>query len=134
MVERPPGAGPPLIASTFASPMNCIFCKIAAGEIPSNLVYQDEHAVAFPDIHPAAPVHVLVVPRKHVQSVAHLADTDLELAGSLLLAARTVAEQAGVADAGYRVIINIGDEGGQTVPHLHLHVVGGRQLTGHGTA
>ncbi|HEY0153965.1 MAG TPA: histidine triad nucleotide-binding protein [Longimicrobium sp.] len=113
---------------------DCIFCKIAAGEIPSKLVYQGEHVVAFPDIHPAAPVHVLVVPRKHVQSVAHLADTDLELAGHLLLAARTVAEQAGVAESGYRVVINIGNEGGQTVPHLHLHVIGGRQLTGHGTA
>ncbi len=113
---------------------DCIFCKIAAGEIPSKLVYQDDQVVAFPDIHPAAPVHVLVVPRKHVQSVAHLADGDLELAGRLLLAARTVAEQAGVAESGYRVVINIGDEGGQTVPHLHLHVIGGRQLTGHGTA
>jgi histidine triad (HIT) family protein len=112
----------------------CIFCRIAAGEIPSNLVYQDDLVVAFPDIHPAAPVHVLVVPRKHVQSVAHLADEDAELAGRLLLAARTVAEQAGVARSGYRVITNIGDEGGQTVPHLHLHVIGGKQLTGHGTA
>lgn len=134
MVERPPGAGR-LTASTRETPMNdCIFCKIAAGEIPSKLVYQDDQVVAFPDIHPAAPVHVLVVPRKHVQSVAHLADADLELAGRLLLAARTVAEQAGVAESGYRVVINIGDEGGQTVPHLHLHVIGGRQLTGHGTA
>ena len=113
---------------------DCIFCRIAAGEIPSKLVYQDDQVVAFPDIHPAAPVHVLVVPRKHVPSVAHLADGDQELSGRLLLAARTVAEQAGVAGSGYRVIINIGDEGGQTVPHLHLHVIGGRQLTGHGTA
>lgn len=113
---------------------DCIFCKIAAGEIPSKLVYEDDLVVAFPDIHPAAPVHLLVVPRKHVQSVAHLADSDQELAGRLLLVARTVAAQAGVAESGYRVIINIGDEGGQTVPHLHVHVIGGRQLTGHGTA
>ena len=113
---------------------DCIFCRIAAGEIPSNLVYQDDHVVAFPDIHPAAPVHVLVVPRKHVESIAHLEDGDLEIAGRLMLAARTVAQQAGVAESGYRVIANIGREGGQTVPHLHLHVIGGRQLTGHGTA
>lgn len=114
--------------------MNCIFCKIAAGEIPSNLVYQDEHVVAFPDISPAAPVHILVIPRKHVDSIGHLEDTDLELAGRLMLAARTVAQQAGVAESGYRVVANIGAHGGQTVPHLHLHVMGGRQLSGHGTA
>ena len=113
---------------------DCIFCKIAAGEIPSKLVYEDDAVVAFPDIHPAAPVHLLVVPRKHVQSVAHLTDADQDLAGRLMLVARTVAEQAGVAESGYRVIINVGDEGGQTVPHLHVHVIGGRQLTGHGTA
>ncbi|MBD0321318.1 MAG: histidine triad nucleotide-binding protein [Gemmatimonadetes bacterium] len=113
---------------------DCIFCKIAAGEIPSKLVYEDDAVVAFPDIHPAAPVHLLVVPRKHVQSVAHLADSDGELAGRLMLVARTVAEQAGIAQTGYRVVINVGDEGGQTVPHLHVHVIGGRQLTGHGTA
>jgi histidine triad (HIT) family protein len=111
---------------------DCIFCRIAAGEIPSNLVYQDEHVVAFPDIHPAAPTHVLVVPRRHVESVAHLDDP--ELAGRLLMAVRAVAEQAGVAERGYRVVANIGAEGGQTVPHLHFHVMGGRQLTGHGTA
>jgi histidine triad (HIT) family protein len=114
--------------------MNCIFCKIAAGEIPSNLVYQDEHVVAFPDISPAAPVHILVIPRKHVDSIGHLEDADLELAGRLMLAARTVAQQAGVAESGYRVVANIGAHGGQTVPHLHLHVMGGRQLSGHGTA
>jgi histidine triad (HIT) family protein len=114
--------------------MNCIFCKIATGEIPSNLVYQDEHVVAFPDISPAAPVHILVIPRKHVDSIGHLDDADLELAGRLMLAARTVAQQAGVAESGYRVVANIGAHGGQTVPHLHLHVMGGRQLSGHGTA
>jgi len=111
---------------------DCIFCRIAAGEIPSNLVYQDEHVVAFPDIHPAAPTHLLVIPRRHVESVAQL--DDAQLAGRLLRAVRTVAEQAGVAERGYRVVTNIGREGGQTVPHLHFHVMGGRQLTGHGTA
>ena len=114
--------------------MNCIFCKIAAGEIPSNLVYEDEHVVAFPDISPAAPTHILVLPRKHVESIAHLEEADLDLAGRLMLAARTVAQQAGLAESGYRVVANIGQHGGQTVPHLHLHVMGGRQLSGHGTA
>jgi histidine triad (HIT) family protein len=113
---------------------NCIFCKIVRGEIPSQRVLEDEHYLAIRDINPAAPVHVLVIPRRHVESMAHLDDGDAELAGRLLVAARDVARQAGVAESGYRVVINTGREGGQTVGHLHVHVIGGRQLTGHGTA
>jgi histidine triad (HIT) family protein len=113
---------------------NCIFCKIVRGEIPSTRVLEGDQFIAIRDINPAAPVHVLVVPRRHVESVAHLEDGDAALAGALLIAARDVARQEGVAESGYRVVINTGDEGGQTVAHLHVHVIGGRQMTGHGTA
>lgn len=111
-----------------------LFSRIIDGEIPGSFVYQDEHVVAIRDIQPAAPIHVLVIPRKPIPSIAHLAEEDLELAGRILLAVRKVAEQEGLAERGYRVVVNTGEEGGQTVPHLHFHVLGGRQLSGHGTA
>lgn len=111
-----------------------LFSRIIDGEIPGSFVYQDEHVVAIRDINPAAPVHVLVIPRKPVPSLAELEEGDLELAGRILLAVRKVAEQEGLAERGYRVVVNTGAEGGQTVPHLHFHVLGGRQLSGHGTA
>ena len=113
---------------------DCIFCKIVAGEIPSPRVLEGDDWIAIRDINPAAPVHVLVIPRRHVVSVAELGDGDGELAGHLLLAARDVARQEGVAESGYRTVINTGPQGGQTVAHLHVHVMGGRQLSGHGTA
>ncbi|HEV2736301.1 MAG TPA: histidine triad nucleotide-binding protein [Longimicrobiaceae bacterium] len=111
-----------------------IFSRIIDGEIPGTFVYQDEHLVAIRDINPAAPTHVLVIPRKPIPSLAQLEEEDAELAGRLLLAVRKIAEQEGLAERGYRVVINTGDEGGQTVPHLHIHIMGGKQLTGHGTA
>ena len=111
-----------------------IFSRIIDGEIPGTFVYQDEHLVAIRDINPAAPTHVLVIPRKPIPSLAQLEEEDAELAGRLLLAVRRIAEQEGIAERGYRVVINTGDEGGQTVPHLHVHIMGGKQLTGHGTA
>lgn len=113
---------------------DCIFCKIVRSEIPSTRVAEGDDWIAIRDINPAAPVHVLVIPRRHVDSVAGLADGDGALAGALLLAARDVAKQEGVAERGFRTVINTGAEGGQTVAHLHVHVIGGRQLTGHGTA
>lgn len=103
-----------------------LFTRIIDGEIPGQFVYRDEHVVAIRDVHPRAPTHVLVIPRKPVPSLAEMGDDDLELAGHLLLAARRVAEQEGLAERGYRVVINTGKEGGQTVPHLHLHVLGGK--------
>jgi histidine triad (HIT) family protein len=106
---------------------SCIFCRIVAGTIPSTTVAANEHAVAFRDLHPQAPVHVLVIPRRHVASLA-VADDPAEL-GHLLALAAEVARAEGVGDSGYRVVTNIGDEGGQTVGHLHLHVLGGRQMT-----
>jgi histidine triad (HIT) family protein len=113
---------------------DCIFCKIVEGQIPSPRVLEGDDWIAIRDINPAAPVHVLVIPRRHVESVAALGDGDGALAGALLLAARDVARQEGVAESGYRTVINTGGHGGQSVAHLHVHVIGGRQLGGHGTA
>jgi histidine triad (HIT) family protein len=106
----------------------CVFCRIVAGEIPAQIVYSDDHAIAFRDIHPVAPFHVLVVPRKHIASVAQAGDEDSEVLGRCLLAARNVAREAGIADAGFRTIVNTGSDAGQTVFHLHLHVLGRRMF------
>lgn len=108
--------------------MTCVFCKIAAGEIPARLVSADEEVMAFHDIAPRAPVHVLVIPRRHVASVADAADGDAELFGRMMTMARKVAEQLGIAERGYRLIVNVREHGGQEVPHLHLHVLGGKAL------
>ena len=110
-----------------------IFTRIIEGEIPGQFVYQDEHLVAIRDINPAAPVHILVIPRKPIPSLAELEEEDVELAGRLLLAVSRIAKAEGL-EKGYRVVVNTGEEGGQTVPHLHIHILGGRRLTGHGTA
>jgi histidine triad (HIT) family protein len=107
---------------------SCLFCGIAAGEIPSTQVYADDEFLAFRDIDPKAPVHILVIPRRHVAAVKDLGAQDLDLAGRLLLVAARVAAAEGLADRGYRLVVNCGDEGGQTVPHLHLHLLGGRPL------
>jgi histidine triad (HIT) family protein len=111
-----------------------LFSRIIDREIPGTFVYEDDDVVAIRDINPAAPVHVLVIPRKPIPSLADLGDEDAELAGRILLAVRKVAEQEGVAERGYRVVVNTGQEGGQSVPHLHFHILGGKQLSGHGTA
>jgi len=108
--------------------MNCLFCKIVNESIPSTAVYQDELCYAFADIHPQAPVHVLVAPREHVKSLAGADLKDQPLLGHLLWAAAQIAETKGLAK-GYRVVVNTGQDGGQTVDHLHLHLLGGRSLT-----
>jgi histidine triad (HIT) family protein len=108
--------------------MPSIFTRIIDREIPGDIVYEDEHVVAIRDIKPAAPVHVLVIPRKPVGSLAELEDADRELAGRLLLATAEIARREGLEN-GYRVVINTGEHGGQTVPHLHLHLLGGKQFT-----
>ena len=107
--------------------MACIFCKIVAGEIPSRKVREDAEMVAFHDIEPKAPTHILVIPKKHVGSLAEAQATDEALLGRLLLEAARVAREQGLGK-GYRVVISTGPEGGQTVDHLHLHVLGGRQM------
>ncbi len=109
--------------------MDCLFCRIVSGEIPARKVFEDEAAIAFHDIHPQAPVHVLVLPRKHVASLAQMggADEDKELLGHLLEAVKRIAVEQGLAH-GYRTVINTGEDGGQTVGHLHLHLLGGRAM------
>jgi histidine triad (HIT) family protein len=110
--------------------MSCLFCRIIAGEIPSTVVYQDEDVIAFRDIDPKAPVHVLCVPRRHVASALELEGAGLTIAGRLLAAATAEARQEGL-DApgrGFRLVINTGPDGGQSVDHLHVHLLGGRAL------
>ena len=108
---------------------DCLFCKIISGDIPSNKVYSDESVYAFHDINPAAPTHILVIPRKHLHNVAASDSDDEALLGKLLLAANKIATQEGLAEEGFRYVINTNDNGGQTVYHLHLHILGGRQMT-----
>lgn len=107
---------------------DCLFCKIVAGEIPTEFVYEDEHVVAFPDINPQAPVHVLVVPRRHVESLSAAADDEQGILEHVSVGAARVAAGQGVADSGYRTVTNTGRDAQQSVPHLHVHVIGGRQL------
>jgi len=108
--------------------MDCLFCKIVAGTIPTKLVYQDDKCIALSDINPQAPTHFLVVPREHVASLAHSGSDHAGLLGHLLVAAADIARAKGLAN-GYRVVINTGPDGGQTVDHLHVHVLGGRHHT-----
>jgi histidine triad (HIT) family protein len=108
--------------------MDCIFCKIVSGEIPSDIVYRDEEVFAFRDINPQAPVHVLVIPVRHIASLAELTEADSPLVGHMVHVASQVAQQEGIAERGYRLAISCGREGGQAVPHLHLHLLGGRQM------
>lgn len=107
--------------------MDCIFCKIIAGEIPSSKVYEDEHVLAFKDINPQAPVHVLVIPKTHIESVDKLDATNADIAAKVLAAVPAVARKSGLTE-GYRVITNVGKHGCQSVFHLHFHVLGGKQL------
>lgn len=107
--------------------MSCLFCRIVEGSIPSTAVYQDDECYAFADIHPQAPVHVLVVPRKHITSLAEAGEGDVGLLGHLQWTAAEIARAKGLGN-GYRVVMNIGEDGGQTVDHLHLHVLGGRAM------
>jgi len=122
--------------------MDCIFCKIVKKEIPAEIVYENDKIIAFNDVNPVAPVHILIIPKKHIPSVNHLADfretgtkdglsPELEnkiLVGELILAAQKIAEDKKIADSGYRLSFNIGEDAGQTVNHLHLHLMGGKKL------
>ena len=110
--------------------MDCIFCQIVAGNVPAEIVYQDEEAIAFPDINPQAPVHMLIIPRKHIPSLAHLSEAEIPLIGHMVNIANQLAKREGILENGYRLAINCGEQGGQMVPHLHLHLLGGRQMSG----
>lgn len=106
---------------------DCVFCRIASGEIAATIVYEDEAVVAFRDTDPKAPTHVLVIPRRHVESVNAL--DDAELGGQLVLAGQRVADATGIAASGYRLVLNTGEDAGQSVHHIHLHVLGGRHMS-----
>jgi len=112
---------------TEISNFNCLFCKIAAGILPVKRLYEDDLVLAFPDISPQAPVHVLLIPKQHFTSHAHTTASDTAILGQLLATAREVAKAQGLA-SGYRLVINTGLDGGQTVEHLHVHLLGGRHL------
>ena len=107
---------------------NCLFCKIVAGEIPADIVYESDTAIAFRDINPQAPTHVLIIPRKHIATINDIEVHDNALVGSLYSAARDIAATEGIADDGYRVVMNCNAAAGQTVFHIHLHLLGGRSL------
>jgi histidine triad (HIT) family protein len=106
----------------------CLFCKIANKEIPGKILFEDDHLVAFADLHPAAPTHALVIPRKHMVSLNEAEPADAELLGKLLLAAQRVAREAKIADSGWRAVVNSGAHAGQSVFHVHVHVLGGRPM------
>jgi histidine triad (HIT) family protein len=107
---------------------DCIFCRIAAGQIPAGIIYEDDEIMAFRDISPRAPVHILIIPKKHIASLAQAQEEDAALLGRLCLTARRLAESEGIAATGYRFISNCGQDSGQEVAHLHFHLLGGRFL------
>ena len=106
---------------------NCIFCKIINNELPSEKIYSDEEIIAFKDINPQAPVHILIIPKKHIESADKLTEEDTELTGRMILTAQRIAKQFHL-DNGYRIQTNIGEDGGQVVGHLHFHLLGGKKL------
>ena len=108
--------------------MDCLFCKIIAGEIPGDKVYENDKVFAFRDIHPQAPTHILVIPKEHIGSVAELTDANRDVAAKCLTAAAKIAAQEGLT-GGYRIVSNCGPDAGQTVKHLHFHILGGQRLT-----
>ena len=107
---------------------DCLFCKIADGSVPADVVHRDEHVVAFRDINPQAPAHILVIPRTHIGSLDEAGREHADMLGRLMVAARDMARAEGIAEGGYRTVMNVGSDGGQTVHHLHLHVLGGRAM------
>lgn len=110
--------------------MDCIFCQIIAGKIPGEILHQDEKVIAFRDVNPQAPVHLLIIPRKHIPSLIHLSEAESPLIGHIVNIANQLAKREGISEDGYRLVINCGEQGGQLVPHLHLHLLGGKKLSG----
>lgn len=108
---------------------DCLFCKVANNEIPTDLVYEDDTVLAFTDINPQAPLHMLIIPRKHISTINDATTQDQELLGHMLLTAAKIAKENKVDESGYRLIVNCNEQGGQTVFHIHLHILAGRQLT-----
>jgi len=108
--------------------MNCIFCRIIKGELPSKKVYEDDRVYVFEDINPQAPVHTLIVPKKHISTILEISKSDNELIGHMFQTANKIARQKGIADRGFRLVMNCNHESGQTVFHIHLHLLGGRAM------
>ena len=111
------------------SEQDCLFCKILNGDIPADIVYESDSAIASRDVSPQAPTHVLVIPRKHIATINDLGEDDQEIVGSLYLAAKDIARAEGLSDEGYRAVMNCNEGAGQSVFHIHLHVLGGRALS-----
>ncbi|GAB2713137.1 histidine triad nucleotide-binding protein [Halomonas garicola] len=109
--------------------MECLFCKMVEREVPADIVYEDEHVLAFNDINPQAPTHVLIIPKKHIATLNDMNESDLETVGRLQYVAAKLAKQNGFAEDGYRVVMNCNKAGGQTVYHIHMHLLGGREFT-----
>ena len=107
---------------------DCLFCKMVSGEIKPDLIYENEEVLAFRDINPQAPVHALIIPKKHISTLNDLVPEDADIAGKLLLAAGKVAEMEGISEQGYRTVVNCNEHGGQVVFHIHLHLLGGRRM------
>ena len=109
--------------------MECLFCKIAEKEIPSSIVYEDEKVVAFNDINPQAPVHVIVIPRKHIEKISDITVDDVDIIGRLVFVSKDIAKEKGISDSGYRLVFNCNKDAGQAVFHIHLHLLGGRKFS-----
>lgn len=109
--------------------MNCLFCKIAQGEIPAKAVFEDDQLMAFHDIRPQAPTHILIIPKQHIATINDTHDDHQNLLGTMILRAKKIAKTVGIDEAGYRLVFNINSGGGQEVYHIHLHLLGGRQMT-----
>jgi histidine triad (HIT) family protein len=116
--------------SDTSAPGDCIFCRIVAGELPADIIEHSDSVLAFRDLNPQAPVHVLVVPRRHIENAATVEATDAQVVTDMVVTARRVAEAEGIAQSGYRLVFNVGEDAANRVPHLHLHVLGGRAMTG----
>ena len=109
--------------------MDCVFCKIARKQIPAEIVYEDEDVLAFCDLHPIAPIHVLVIPKKHIASVADISKNDVPLVGKIVFTAKKIAQDLKIAKKGYKLLFRVGQHGGQEVEHMHLHLIGGAKLS-----
>ncbi|MBU0613317.1 histidine triad nucleotide-binding protein [Patescibacteria group bacterium] len=108
--------------------MDCIFCSISKKEVSADVVFENDEIIAFKDIAPQAPVHILVLPKKHIAKISDLSDDDAMLIGNIVNRARILAKKQGISDSGFRLVFNCGDEGGQVVDHIHLHLIGGKKL------
>lgn len=109
--------------------MDCLFCKLVAREIPADILYEDDQVIAFRDIAPQAPTHVLIIPKRHISTLNDLQEEDCALVGRLQFTAQKIAKSLGIDEAGYRVVMNCNEQGGQTVYHIHMHLLGGRDMT-----